>query len=120
MRCTYNPRTRGIGDRVLRLGHWSDHEDLLGHPGVAKYEFMAIFSVRPKPAAIHECTRKGGDIVRYNPNTGEFGVLSQGGIIRTYFKLVPSVLLPNGTPRQKKACHKKASNWDYFLEACSQ
>lgn len=42
-----------------------------------------------------------GDIVRYNPGTDEFGVVSSGGSICTYYKPDPAV-------------HVKSSNLDYF------
>jgi hypothetical protein len=32
-----------------------------------------------------ECSRKDGALLRYNPVTGEFGVLANG-VIKTYFK----------------------------------
>lgn len=52
-----------------------------------------------------ECRRKNGDLVRYNLFTGEFGVLSHGGVIRTYFKPSPSV-------------HRLRWNWQYFRAQC--
>lgn len=36
-----------------------------------------------------ECLDADGDIVRFNKQTDEFGVVSPAGIIRTYFKPIP-------------------------------
>lgn len=48
-----------------------------------------------------EKSRPIGDAVRYNPGTDEFGVVSSGGSIRTYYKPDP-------------VAHGKASNLEYF------
>jgi filamentous hemagglutinin len=48
-----------------------------------------------------EKVRSDGDVVRYNPNTDEFGVGSSGGSICTYYKPDPAV-------------HGKRSNLEYF------
>ncbi len=69
-----------------------------------KLEYQAQadkFLTTSKPAGVLEKIRLNGDIVRYNPATDEFGVVSSGGIIRTYYKPDPAV-------------HGKASNLDYF------
>lgn len=54
-----------------------------------------------KPEGVLEKVRSNGDIVRYNPSTDEFGVVSSGGSIRTYYKPGPTV-------------HGKDSNLEYF------
>jgi hypothetical protein len=74
------------------------------------------------PAAtrgIRECIRKHGDLVRYDPSTDEFGVLSSLGVIRTYYIAVPCHTLAPPTPMLD--CHKGGlSNWDYFLSECKK
>lgn len=57
---------------------------------------------------IQECVRAANqDILRYNSTTEEFGVLTQAGHIRTYFKPDP-------------AKHGFATNYDYFVSECSK
>jgi len=63
-----------------------------------------------------QCTRKQGDIVRYNVATTEFGVLSSRGIIRTYFKAKPCASLPPTAP--KVGCHGYSDNLQYFKIEC--
>ena len=46
------------------------------------------------------------DVVRFDPATDEFGVLSRYGIIRTYYKPVPG------------RTHHKSSNLAYFRAQC--
>jgi filamentous hemagglutinin len=62
-------------------------------------------------ATTHECIRKcrdgtGGDRLRYNKITQEFGCLSRDNHIRTYFKPDPTI-------------HRKGSNYLYFRWSCS-
>jgi hypothetical protein len=53
------------------------------------------------PDTVEKKRSSDGDTVRYNSKTNEFGVVSQDGIIRTYFKL-------------DKTKHKHNTNMDYF------
>jgi filamentous hemagglutinin len=48
-----------------------------------------------------EKVRANGDIVRYNPATEEFGVVTKDGVIRTYYKPNPAI-------------HGEPTNLDYF------
>jgi hypothetical protein len=52
-------------------------------------------------ADVLQFTRKGGDIVRFNPLTDEFGVLGSDGTIHTYYRPNPQI-------------HGKPTNLDYF------
>ena len=64
---------------------------------------------------MHECRRKKGDVLRYDPTTEEFGVVSSAGIIRTYFKPIPCASLP---PMIRHNCHGLPSNIEYFKTEC--
>jgi len=44
------------------------------------------FLSEPLREGAMEIARKGGDLVRFDPGTGYFGVLSPDGIIRTFFR----------------------------------
>ena len=39
-----------------------------------------------KPADAMEGVRAGGDLVRFDPASGYFGIRSPGGVIRTFFR----------------------------------
>ncbi|WP_259665730.1 hemagglutinin repeat-containing protein [Rhizobium binae] len=82
--------------------HYNRHGNDFGAKSAAEYQAQAkAFLGGPITPGILEKTRSNGDIVRYNPTTDEFGVVSSGGIIRTYYKPDPAV-------------HGKGSNLDYF------
>lgn len=75
----------------------------------------------PKPPHVHECTRKKGDILRFDPSTQACGVLGKDRVIRTYFKPVPCVSIP--WPQRAAAmatgrCHGEADNLKYFQREC--
>ena len=57
-------------------------------------------------ADVHECVRSNGQIVRYNPVTNEFGIITQNLTIITYYKPNPWI----------KA--KYPTNMHYFREQC--
>ncbi len=64
-----------------------------------------MFLGAPKPHGVLECVRRGRDKVRFNPETGEFGILSKAGFIRAYFKPGPSI-------------HGLPTKMDYFNWEC--
>ncbi len=47
----------------------------------------------PRPGVLEQ-TRPGGDLVRFDPSTGYFGIRTQGGVIRTFFR-------PSGNATQR-------------------
>ena len=49
------------------------------------------FLIVSKPAGMLEKARLNGDIAHYNPSTDEFGVVSYGESIRTYYEPDPAV-----------------------------
>jgi len=114
------PYTLGFFDAIERDEHFDWHirqtaEFACSSP--AEYERMADeFLGRPLPRPLHtwlwECYRKKpdgtrGDYIRYNDFTGEFGVLSETNVIRTYF--MPDPL-----------DHGLTSNLLYFRQECGK
>ncbi|MBB4170808.1 hemagglutinin repeat-containing protein [Rhizobium sp. BK538] len=93
----------GMFGSVAKLqDHYARHGNDFGAKSAAEYQAQAKgFLEGPPSPGILEKTRANGDIVRYNPATDEFGVVSIGGVIRTYYKPDPAV-------------HGKGSNLDYF------
>jgi pyocin large subunit-like protein len=107
------PRTNGFASRVHRLGHWADHQADFGGIGVARYEARADrFLSKPVHVGIRQCTRKGGDIVRFDLVTDESAVMSTAGVVRSYFKPMPCVVI------KRKGCHRLPDNLTYFHETC--
>ena len=68
--------------------HFARHGSDFGAKTQVEYEKMASsFLTKKRSEEILEKVRpNSGDILRYNPNTNEFGVLSKEGVIRTYYK----------------------------------
>ena len=64
------------------------------------------FLLGPKSATALDYTRSQGNLVRFDPATNEFGVLSAAGEVRTYFRPVPGVT------------HKRSTNLEYFNVSC--
>lgn len=88
------------------LQHFQDHGPEFGAATEVEYEELADrFLAGPRGLGTLECARVRGDIVRFNPTTDEFGVISSDGIIRTYFKPDPLI-------------HRQATNLDYYRAEC--
>ena len=70
------------------------------------YETMADqFLGLPKKPSTLECKRAGGDIVRFDCKTDEYGICDANGFIRTYFRADPSY-------------HKLSTNFHYLCQEC--
>lgn len=97
--------------------HFVKHGTEFGAPTDAEYERLAAhFLTAPLRPGVLECTRKCGDIVRYDTATTEYGVLSATLAIRTYFKPRPCSSLPAAAP--KLDCHGYSDNVQYFKARC--
>jgi hypothetical protein len=80
---------------------------ILGRRTTGTYEAMAdAFLLGLKSSTALDYTRSRGDVVRFDPATDEFGVLSATGEVRTYFKPVPGVT------------HTRSTNLEYFEVSC--
>jgi hypothetical protein len=100
--------------------HWGKHWDDFGCRTVARYEHMADrFLSGPRLPRFFECTRSGGDFIRYDTATNEFAVLALDGMIRTYYKPQKCSSLPPAV-RRIKQCHKHPTHMDYVRWACTQ
>lgn len=90
--------------------HFFDHGSEFGSITETEYSTRAeSFLTRQIDNAVLECTRSLGDKIRFSPKSGEFGVLSaDGSTIRTYYKPVRCVDLPQNLIRIKR-CHNLPS-----------
>jgi hypothetical protein len=96
---------RFSSDRLLSQ-HFAEHGSDFGATTESEYEQQAArFLSDQENPSILEFTRstgyRAGDIVRFNPETDEFGVITGDGTIRTYYRPDPSL-------------HGKSTNLDYF------
>ena len=70
------------------------------------YENLADqFMGGPKRPSVLECKRGGGDTIRFDCKSDEYGIVDSNGMIRTYFKPDP-------------ARHGKGSNLNYLCLEC--
>ncbi len=103
------PYTKGY-DPDLLDDHFQRHGPLVGASDKEEYEVLAdtFLGLKPCPDDVKECIRNSNqDIIRYKQSTNEFGVLSKGRVIRTFFK-------PN------KRRHGYVSNLAYFFAECQR
>ncbi len=112
-----------VGTKQLNR-HFMEHGGDFGASNAVEYEQAATaFLSGIAPSGIHECERKGGDIIRYDPQTQGYGVLDSSGTIRTYYKPVPCSSIPasvRSAIRQAGRCHRYASNYLYFQVECKR
>lgn len=66
-----------------------------------------MFLTEVAKASTNDCTRTGGEAIRYDSVTQEFGVFSPDGFLVTYFKPDPAI-------------HKRPTNLAYFQDECNQ
>jgi pyocin large subunit-like protein len=97
------PYTRGFRTVDDLRRHFIKHGADFACATSLSYEALAdAFLGGPLGQDVAECTRPGGDRVRYNQVTQAFGVLGADGFIRTYLIL------------KRNAVH----NQTYFQEQC--
>jgi filamentous hemagglutinin len=101
------PFTLGFVDKAALANHHQRHRAELGWISEERYAVCAdIFLGSPlNPRTQLEGCRSNGDIVRYDQQTDEFGVLSSDGHIKTYYKPDPRI-------------HGKTNNLEYFQQEC--
>lgn len=114
----FDPEIGGPYPGIKLDDHFQWHGKDLGCADKALYETSASeFLTKPRTPTILQCQRKGGDIVRYDTATEEFGVLGWNGYIRTYFIAVPN----DGTWfRGRMDMHPHATNLEYYRENCKR
>lgn len=99
--------------------HFSLHGVEFAATSPDEYEAMAdSFIGGPKAEGVMECSRKSGQLVRFNPRSQEYGVLSPEGNILTYFKPRPCATIPHWQP--KVNCHGERDNTAYFQRECAR
>lgn len=80
--------TLGFVSADERRRHFLLHCTAFGAATEEEYEELAdIFLGSTWESPIREKRTSNGDMVRYNPNTDEFGRMTATGTIRTYFKV---------------------------------
>jgi len=87
-----------------RIQHFGDHGGDFGAANDAHYQSLAaaFLGGSPTRTTLQSKRPRESDIIRYNPTTNEFGIISYDGYIRTYFK--PDI-----------AEHLLPRNLDYFF-----
>lgn len=102
--------------------HYADHGSEVEAANEKDYETLAdMFWREPKPVQMHECRRKGGDILRFDPLTDTYSVVDSKSVIRTFFRPIPCVSIPMPQQvlvRRSGRCHPYADNLIYFQMEC--
>ena len=85
------------------------------HEYVEKADLFLSEALKP---GVLECKRPTGEVVRYDPNTLAFGILSRHRYIKTFFKPIPCNWI--AVKYQKPgSCHGQHDNLMYWQESCS-
>lgn len=113
------PSTKCFENPIKRREHFGWHRIDFGVKKVAVYEMLADrFLCGPQPAGTFQCTRSpGGDMVRFNQATNEFGILSRDNVIRTYYTPRFCATAPAIFVAAKK-CHNRPTHLDYAQRQC--
>jgi hypothetical protein len=115
-------KSKGFANTRQLSRHFIAHAADFKATKASDYERRAdAFLAGDRANSVRECKRTGGDTIRFEVNTQEFGVLGADGFIRTYFKPVPcSILSPSIRRIMKLAgrCHRFSSNLKYFSAEC--
>jgi len=110
-----------VNARQLGL-HFSKHGADFGATDARTYEQLAdIFLMGALRGNARECRRTGGDVVRFDPASNEYGVIDAAGTVRTFFKPVPCSEVAASVrvaTRQSGKCHGSVDNLSYFLSDC--
>jgi hypothetical protein len=109
--------------RKLRL-HFGEHGGDFGASNANEYEEWADnFLSGPCPSGMHECTRRCGFIIRYDPSTEAYGIIRGDGVILTFYVPVPCSSVPfHERELQKKSgrCHDQPNNLLYWKRECEK
>ena len=114
--------TKGFVNPRQRIRHFTEHGGDFGASNAEEYELKADMFLGPaKAPVVQQCTRRKGDVIRYNPHTEEYGVVDKDGIIRTYYKPVPCTTVPafvRAAVKRSGRCHGYSNNLTYFNAEC--
>jgi len=116
--------TKGF-ESVQQLNrHFQEHGNDFGASNPNEYEQLAdAFLGKGTTATVHECTRRCGMKLRYDPVDESFGIIGSDDVIKTFFKPVPCSSLPGAlreTRKQAGRCHPCANNLVYFKAECKK
>lgn len=104
--------------------HFRKHGDDFRASNANEYEQMADdFLGGDKQEGVHECVRRCGARLRYDPSSEAYGVLDGQAIIRTYFKPIPCSQVPfheREATLQAGRCHTCTNNFHYFKSECQK
>jgi pyocin large subunit-like protein len=104
--------------------HFTEHGAEFGAATAQEYQLMAdAFLLGPRSPSTLQCIRTRGDLIRFDPTTGAYGVLDSSNVVRTFFKPIPCVLLPPASrilAKQRGRCHNHANNLLYFQWNCQR
>jgi len=104
--------------------HFQEHGGDFGASNASEYEDMADTFLGASPATtVHECIRRCGMKVRYDPADESFGIIDSDNVIKTFFKPVPCSSLPGAVRHANKQagrCHSCANNLVYFKAECQK
>ncbi len=79
---------RGFADDTRLNDHFNRHSSDFGASTPREYQQQAADFLSGTPDANElQLQRPGGDYVRYDPTTGEFGIVTPDGTIRTYYDI---------------------------------
>ena len=116
--------TKGFESIEQLKRHFSEHGDDFRASNSNDYEQMADeFLGGEKREGVHECVRRCGARLRYDPSNEAYGVLDARLIIRTYYKPVPCSNVPfheREATRQSGRCHTFPNNFIYFTQECKK
>ena len=101
------PLTNGFNPDE-RSDHFKKHGKDFNARTEFEYEFKAdrFLGAVKKPTMLDCVRQRGGDTLRFNPSTDEFGIISPKREIKTYFKPSPQI-------------HNQGTNLDYFRKRCA-
>jgi pyocin large subunit-like protein len=104
--------------------HFAEHGAEFGAATIQDYERLAnSFLLGPPSPTMLQCKRQKGDLIRFDTDTGAYGVLDQNSVIRTFFKPLPCVSLPQpqrAAVKRLGRCHDHANNLLYFHWDCGR
>ena len=80
------PLTRGFAPKELGRQFKKHGQEFKAATAVDYQALADAFLGGPLSSPCLQCKRKDGDVVRYNPVSNEFGILSQTRQIITFFK----------------------------------
>jgi pyocin large subunit-like protein len=88
---------------------WTHNDEFRPHFASADaYEAAAVAFLTEAPGgSIMECTRRNGDLLRYDPVANVFAIVDRGGFVKTFYRPNPAI-------------HKQTSNIEYFRGQCSK